>query len=345
MATIVKQNVGIDQSMKNFKAAFAQLDSEQCGKIKSSKSFDNNTSGFKRLLEWADKLKVEGAQLCFTVEATGVYYEDLAHHLHEQGVQLSVLLPNTVKAYALSLNVKTKTDSVDAEVLARMGLERALPAWQPASPAVRQLKKLSRERATLQQERTAVANRLHAEEHSHRPEKAILQRCRKRVQLLSKQIKEIEKQLRDSVAKDAVLKEKVKKACSIKGVGIVTAVSVIAETNGFALFRNKAQLVSYAGYDVVERQSGTSILGKTKISKKGNSFIRAALHFPALTAVRHDTNMKALYDRVFERTRIKMKGAVAVQRKLLVLIYTLVKKDEMYDPNFQTKQSLEEALA
>lgn len=342
MATIVKQNVGIDLSKNFFKAVIAILDSEQSSKIKSSKRFDNTSAGFKKLLEWADKLKLEGVPVFFTIEATGIYYEDLAYFLHEQERQVSVLLPNTVKAYTRSLNVKTKTDDVDAEVLARMGLERALKLWQPLSPMMRQLKKLTRERVMLQGEKTAVSNRRHAEEHSHQPEKNILQRCKKRMEFLDKQIKAIEKQIKELVEKDPVLKEKIMKVCSIKGVGVVTAVTVIAEANGFVLFKNKAQLISYAGYDVVERQSGTSILGKTKISKKGNSYIRAALHFPALTAIRHDPNFRALYDRIFERTRIKMKGAVAVQRKLLVLIYTLFKKNEMYDPTYHLKHSLEE---
>ncbi len=98
------------------------------------------------------------------------------------------------------------------------------------------------------------------------------------------------------------------------------------------MIKNKAQLVSYAGYDVVENQSGTSINGKTKISKRGNSFIRRALHFPALTTIKYNPSLKELYDRVLEKTRIKMKAAVAVQRKLLVLVYTLYRKDECFDP-------------
>ncbi|HAD13144.1 MAG TPA: IS110 family transposase, partial [Saprospirales bacterium] len=106
------------------------------------------------------------------------------------------------------------------------------------------------------------------------------------------------------------------------------------ETDGFALFKNKAQLVSFAGYDVVQRESGTSVKGTTRISKKGNSYIRRALYFPALTAVKYEPQFKDFYQRVFEKSFIKMKGYVAVQRKLLVLIYTLYKKEEPYDPQY-----------
>ncbi|MBK6931929.1 MAG: IS110 family transposase [Saprospirales bacterium] len=111
--------------------------------------------------------------------------------------------------------------------------------------------------------------------------------------------------------------------------------TIISETNGFELIENKAQLVSYAGYDVVERQSGSSIKGKTRISKKGNAHIRRALHYPALSAARYDPNLHALYQRVVERNpKAKMVALVAVQRKLLVLIYTLFKNNMEYDPNY-----------
>jgi transposase len=98
---------------------------------------------------------------------------------------------------------------------------------------------------------------------------------------------------------------------------------------------NTASLVSYAGYDVVENQSGRHT-GRTKISKKGNSRIRRILHMPALCAVRDDQpQFKKLFERVYDRTKIKMKGYVAVQRKLLEMIYYLWKKNERYDPSFQ----------
>ena len=122
--------------------------------------------------------------------------------------------------------------------------------------------------------------------------------------------------------------------CAIKGVGILTVANLITETNEFALFENQRQLVSYAEYDVVENQSGKRV-GRTRISKRGNSRIRRALHMSALQVVRYDQKpFVGLYERVFERTKIKMKGYVAVQRKLLTIIYALWTKDAKYDPCF-----------
>ena len=120
--------------------------------------------------------------------------------------------------------------------------------------------------------------------------------------------------------------------------------TIIAETNGFELIKNKAQLVSYAGYDVVENKSGTSLDSPTRISKKGNSFIRRALYWPAITAVQHEPEFKQLFNSVFEKTRIPMKAYVAVQRKLLVLIYTLFKKDEAFLPDFKNNKPVAPSL-
>ena len=122
---------------------------------------------------------------------------------------------------------------------------------------------------------------------------------------------------------------------SIPGVGELTAAITLAETNGFELIRNKRQLVSYAGLDVKEKQSGTSVKGKPKISKRGNKHLRKAMHMPALTAIKHNEKMKAKYAHLVGRHGIKMKAAVAIQRKLLELIYTIFKTQQPFDKHYQ----------
>jgi len=135
------------------------------------------------------------------------------------------------------------------------------------------------------------------------------------------------------------LKEKIDILSSIKGAGELTAATIIGETNGFALFENYKQLVSYAGYDVIENQSGDHV-GKTKISKKGNSHIRRILHMAALNVVTYKVKpFVDLYERVYQRTNVKMKGYVAVQRKLLVILFALCKKNQKFDPQHQSSLS------
>ena len=250
-----------------------------------------------------------------------------------------MVLPNTSKAFAKSLNLKSKNDVVDARMLAQMGLERTLGAWQPASQNLRRLKRLTRERVALQEQKTVAKNQAHAYEFTHKPEKDIQKRSEKHIQFLEKQVKEVEQEIQKTIEADKTLTEKVDNICKIKGLGMVTVATIIAETDGFALFKSKGQVVSFAGYDVIENTSGTSLNGATRISRKGNSHIRRALHFPALGAVKHEKLFAELFKRTFEKSLIKMKAYVAVQRKLLVLIYTLFKNNTPFDPHYQTKQT------
>jgi transposase len=157
------------------------------------------------------------------------------------------------------------------------------------------------------------------------------------IALLDKQIKENEKMIKQKIKSDHFINEKVEKIIEIKGVGIITVATILAETNCFEMFINHRQLVSYAGYDIIENQSGKHV-GRTKISKKGNSHIRRILHMPALSVVSNGEPVFCnLYERVFERTKIKMKGYVAVQRELLCLIYALWKKGAKYERNYKNE--------
>jgi transposase len=337
----VKYCLGNDISKDEMSVCFSQVDAQQHVSIKASRKFENNIRGWKGLHTWIKRFrKYEQTPLVIVVEATGVYYESFAYYFKSQGFDLHVVLPTKSKHYAKSLNIKTKNDQEDACLLAQMGLERKLSVWKGMSPHMQRIKQLCRQRAALKEMHIVVSNQLHAHTHSYCTQKAIVKSMQQHLKFLDKQIKAIENELQKSYSQDLELKEKVDNVCTIKGVGLITALVVISETNGFDLIENKAQLVSYAGYDVVENQSGSSIIGKTRISKKGNSHIRRALHFPALTAARYEPLLEALYKRVHERNpKIKMIGAVAVQRKLLVLIYTLFKKNEAYDPNFEDKKA------
>ena len=332
---LIKQNVGIDISKDDFKVSFRQLKDDHKSRIKGRRTFKNTLSGFKAFVEWINRHRATDIVVYFTMEATGVYYEQLVHFLHDQQKDycISVVLPNKSKAFAKSLNLKTKTDKVDAEMLGQMGLERDLKQWAPLSDNIRSIKQLTRERVSLLDEKVALMNKLHARNHAYAPSKEVIKRLNKRLKLNQSQIKQVEKEIKQFIEQDPFLKERIDKVCQVKGLGLVTVATIVAETGGFELFTSRSQLTSFAGYDIVERESGSSIKGKTRISKKGNRFIRRALHCPALTAVKYEPQFKQLYERVTDRTAIKMKGLVAVQRKLLLLIYTLFKNNVDYNPH------------
>jgi transposase len=165
---------------------------------------------------------------------------------------------------------------------------------------------------------------------------------KQRIKMITTQKADIESEIKKLIDSDDELSRKVKYICTIKGVGLITAATVIGETNGFNLVRNKKQVVSYAGLDVKEHTSGTSVHKKARISHHGNKYLRKSLHFPALTAIRHSKNQKELFVRLVSKHGIKMKAAVAVQRKILILIYTLWKNETVYDPDYEIKKSRNE---
>lgn len=156
---------------------------------------------------------------------------------------------------------------------------------------------------------------------------------------MNKQEKEIKQDIKEIVSENKDLEQEVRIMSSIPGVGELTAIIVLAETNGFELIRSKKQLTSYAGLDVKEKQSGTSVKGKPKISKKGNRSLRKAMYLPALSAVKWDERFKAIYARIVGRNGIKMKGLVAVQRKLLEMMYILFKNKNTYDTHYLEKEN------
>lgn len=335
---VVKQNVGVDIAKDDFKVCFYHQDENGRRFIKATRTFKNTLAGFMEFVKWIEKKRIADLAVRITMEATGVYYENLVYFLDDNGYVASVVLPNISKAYAKSLNLKTKTDKIDAKMLGQLGIERDLVQWRRASPKMRMLKQLTRDRVSLLEEKTAISNKLHGIDHSYKPNKGVIERMKQRIKLIKKQITQVEKQIKQVIQLDEILHPKLTNICKVKGLGIITVATVIAETNGFVLFNSRGQLISYSGYDVIERTSGTSLKGKTRISKKGNKHIRRALYFPAIVMVKHEPQFKQLFDRILNRTGIKMKAYVAVQRKALLLIYTLFKNDSVYDPNYENNK-------
>lgn len=344
MTNYLKYALGIDVSKDENQLCLSLLDDKQQVKIKASRKFANTTKGLEQTLQWLKKhLKLE-LPLSILLEATGVYHEQLAWFLYEKGYAVSIILPNKAKHYLKALGLKSKNDKIDAAGLSRMAAEQSLPLWQPCSKELLPLKALTRHLEKLQNIKTSISNQLHALEHSYLADKMIIKSNEKLIKELDKQIEKAEKQIEVLLSKDAVFNEKVKKiSSSIKGVGKKTIAIILAETDGFSTIENIRQLTSYAGYDVVENQSGKRS-GKTKISKKGNGHIRRAMYLPALNMVRYEVKpFLALYERIYQKTGIKMKAYTAIQRKLLLLIYTLWKKDKAYNPqHYNTTSDIDE---
>ena len=332
----IKYSIGLDISSKKVNGSISLINDSQKVTVKSSIVFNNSLKGFSDLSLWIKKWHTEPEiPLVICMEATGVYHENCALYLFEKGYDVSIILPNKAKHYLISMGLKSKNDSIDAKGLSKMGAEQCLDLWKPAGKYFYELRQYTRQHQNLQEQKTVINNQLHALEFGMYDIKPVVKQLKKVIQLFDKQINELEKIIKKHLESDQIVKQKVDNICQIKGIGILTVATILAETNGFELFRNYKQLVSYSGFDVVERESGSSVSGKTKISKKGNSHIRRALFMPAFTAVKYqEPAFFELYERTYAKHGIKMKSYVAVQKKLLTTIYHLWKKNEKYNPNY-----------
>ena len=338
---INKQVVGIDVGKDNFYACYKTQITDKKVIIKGTKSFNNNFSGMTSLLSWCGKRnKTPDVKLVFIMEATGVYYEELAYFLHENKQNVSVQLAQKMKYFAKSINIKTKTDKVDSKVIAEFGIEKNLKGtdfWVPPSQDFRMIRNLTREHRSLKKAQTSAKAQLHALNYSYQPYKGVVQMKKKQILFYNQQIKNVEKEIRKLVKLDEKLYSKIKKIETVKGLGFMTIITVLTEVNGFLLFTNIRQLVSYAGFDIIEDSSGNHT-GRTRMSKKGNMRIRSTLYMPALSAIKFNTDLNNFYQRVIDGREVKKQGVVAVMRKLLILIYVLWKKDEEYIENYQNKR-------
>lgn len=327
--------VGIDISKDSFHVCIKHKTEDGLIKIKGTKSFSNDEKGFDEFKEWVLKRENNLSNVYFVMEATGTYYENLAYFLYENACSVSVVLANKIKHYAKSLNVKTKTDKVDAELIASLGMERIFAQWQPMSQDYKLLRDLCRERLSLKREISRAKCQLHAMSYSHYKTTSVLAIKEKQIEFYESTISEIDSEIKNTIKSDRDLNERIEKIVKVKGLGVITIITILCETNGFELFNNIRQVVSYSGLDVQMKESG-NFKGKTKISKKGNSRIRQCLYMPALSATKHNNSIKDLYERINERNpQVKMKGVVAGMRKLLILIFVLWKKNEEYNPNYQ----------
>lgn len=324
--------VGIDISKEFLDCIIGFYPTKEVIKFSKVKRFKNSIDGFEELIGWVENGR-DSSKVLFVMEATGVYYENLAYWLSERNLSLAVILPNKVNHFSKSHNFKTKTDSVDAQILSRMGLERRLDRWKVPSPRMREIKFLTREYRDLKSKLVCAKNQLHAKTSAYKCPKSVQRRLNRQIKLLEKQVLEVEAELRITVMEDETLADQVERIESIPGVSFMTIICILGETDAFALIRNSKQLVSYCGLDIQHHQSGNTE-GKQRVSKKGNSYIRSALYMPALSALQHNPDLKVFYNRLIDKKKLKKKAVTAVARKLLILIYVLWKNNSEYEYNY-----------
>lgn len=329
-------SLGTDMSKDEFSACLQRYNlGEQTYQVLARKTFANKLSGFKACMNWMGRhTNKQPAPVRMTMEATGVYYEPLALHIHQEHpeIHLAVVLPSQSKKFIESQGYRSKTDKIDARGLSLMGAERKLDRWKGIDPFWRELRSMTRTRSELMEQRTQLRNQLHALSHSGQPAHQVEAALRECIQALTQQIDKLTRLIKKHLRSRKDLKIPIACLRSIPGIGTLTIASILAETNGFEQFYSISQLISYSGYDVVIKQSG-KWCGQPKISKKGSKYIRKTMYMPASTIVRCEQGpVYTLYQRLLSVHNVKMKAHVAVQKKLLTYMYVLWTKQEPFDP-------------
>lgn len=275
----------------------------------------NTPEGFAELLAWLEKRKVSEVHAC--MEATGKYWENLAIYLCEAAIKTSVVNPAGLKAFAQSKLTLNKTDKADSQLIAYYCKAHEPEGWVAPPKEVRDLQALVRRLAALQDMRQQEVNRLESGESELQVRASIIST----IAHLDAEIRRLTQQIKDHVNRHPNLKKQRDLLISIPGIAEVTAVKILGEIGNILAFRGVRQLVAYAGLNPQQHQSGSSVHGRSHLSKIGNSRLRTALYRPAVVAKKYNPHLQAFSQRLKERG-LRPKAIIgAVMRKLLHIVY------------------------
>lgn len=313
--------LGIDIAKQKFDAALL-VD----GKIRH-KACKNSTEGFETLMLWLEKQGGQKVHAC--LEATGSYGEDLAIYLHEAGQRVSIVNPARIKGFGQSELIRTKTDKIDAGLIARFCLVMKPGLWVPPPPEIRSLRALVRRADSLIDMRSQEKNRLGTAHES------VIFLIKEHIAYLDQEIEKIRRQIADLIGQNPHLKRKKELLDSIPGIGKVTIPHILAELDDLDKFSHVREMVAFIGLAPKETLSGSSIKGKPRLCKIGHARLRKALYMPALVSIQRNPVMIAFYDRLKEKGKNGKVIVCAIMRKLVHVIFGVLKSGKKYDPNYK----------
>jgi transposase len=321
--------VGIDVSKKKLDIALLVN-----GKIKS-KVFENSPAEYSLLLEWLSKSKASLEEMHVCMEATGVYFEPVACALHAAGIKVSVVNPACIKGFGYSENIRNKNDAIDAGLIARYCAAMTPAAWTPAPLEQRQLRAWTVRVQALKDIRQQEVNRLEA--HSVTGMDEVAANVNEHITWLDTEIGKLEKEIDDHIDRHPGLKHDAELIRSIPGIGATTAAKILGHIGDVRRFENAKAFAAFLGVTPKQRTSGTSLKGRTMISRTGSSALRAALFMPSLVARRHNPILRRFADRLLATGMSKMAVIGAVMHKLTHLLYGVIHTEKPFDPNFLSK--------
>jgi transposase len=297
------------------------------GKVRR-REFRNQAGGFEELSIWLRKHKVKQCHAC--MEATNIFWEELARYLNEQGHLVSVVNPARIRHYSRSKLARNKTDKLDADLIADFCATQKPDPWEPPAAEIRELQALLRHLEDLKAMRSEVSTRL-SNGVSSGSVRTLLQ---EHLAFLDRQIADLNKQIDQYIDQHPGLKQQRDLLTSIPGIGELTAAKLLSEN--IQAFDSTRALAAYAGLNPQVGNSGTSVRQRPKLSKIGNSHLRKALYFPAISAMRYNPTLQVFCDRLRERDKHNMAIIGAAMRKLLCLSLGVLKSGVPFDPNYRS---------
>lgn len=315
-------NLGIDVAKLKLDCALRMAD----GKLKH-KVVENSSKGFVTLADWLAKHAAGEVHVC--MEATGIYWEAVAEHLANTGFRVSVVNPKQIKSFGESRLVRTKTDKVDSKLIAEFCHERNPEAWQAPSAAEQTLRSLVLRLEALQAMRTQETNRLEVSRD------VVKTNIESHIEWLNTQIKALKKQISDHVDSDPGMKGKHDLLESIPGIGERTIATLLAYSMHPGRFENARQAAAFAGLDPRQHQSGSSVLGKPRMSKVGHSFLRKALYMPAIVTLHKTAWGKQFRDRLAASGKAPKLIIGAMMRKFVHVAFGVLKSGRTFEMSLQ----------
>jgi len=291
--------------------------------------FKNDAQGFTSFLKHLPK------GVLVVMEATGYYHYRLAQFLYKSGVIVSVVNPLSVKRFIQMKLAKVKTDKSDAKAISEYGKINDVPLYTALTDVQSECLQLFRLLDSYIKHRTATKNKLKGEEVLGIPSRFVYRSLNRDSKHLNKEIVTLEARLLELVKQDQQYQLTLLK--SIPGMGIKTALFLIVVTDGFKKFETASQLCSYVGITPTIRESGSSVRGRSRISKVGNKKLRNLLFLCAFSACKHNKACRDIYERIVNKGKSKKLALIAVANKLLKQAFAIVKSGRPYDENFVSK--------
>lgn len=315
--------VGIDVSKRKLDLALLMQ-----GKIKS-KVFDNSPAGHAQIGRWLSGKGAAQAQTHICMEATGPYSESLATTLAGQGWTVSVVNPARIKGFAQSELSRNKTDAIDAALLARFCAAMHPTPWTPPPLAWRELRAWVDRLQALKDMQQQEKNRQEAFQAMAQP--SIVDSIQNHLDWLAEEIAMLEQDIDDHLDRHPDLKRDADLITSIPGIGDTTAAKVLAYIGDARRFDSAKALAAFVGVTPRQRQSGSSVKGRTVISRTGHGALRAALYMPGMVALKHNPAIKVFGERLRENGLAPKAVIGAAMRKLVHLIYGVLRSGVPFD--------------